>query len=253
MQLNEEKKDKNTKVSKILITSIIVTIVIIILLIIAIIYVLQNAGKKVAIIDGEKNSKFFELIRFEKDDNGEEYMLFPIKEVAQYLGYKAYNGEYKNATEDKDKCYIKWESKKSGSENLEEKEVANFELDSNIISKIDLTKNNIEYEYYELDKKIRKIDGTLYTTINGLETAFNVYFKYNAENQNITIYTLEYLNNFYTKKIANGEYKGYKKIATDVLNNEKALLEDMIIVQDENDKYGAIYARRWKNNIRTKI
>lgn len=253
MQLKEEKNDRNTKVSKILITSIIVTIIIIILLIIAIIYVLQNAEKKVAIIDGKKNSEFFELIRFEKDDNGEEYMLFPIKEVAQYLGYKAYNGEYKNATEDKNKCYIKWESKKSSSENSEDKEVANFELDSNVISKIDLTKKNTEYEYYELDKKVKKIDGKLYTTKKGLETAFNVSFKYNAENQNIIINTLEALNDFYTSKIASGVYKGYKKIATDVLNNEKALLEDIIIVQDENDKYGAIQARRWKNNIRTQI
>ena len=253
MQMYEE-SNKNTKVNKILITSIFATIIIIIILLVTIIYISRNTVQRVAIIDDKKNDILFELMEYEKDNDGKEYIVFPIKEIAQYLGYKAYNGEYKSATEDKNKCYVIAENKgDNSSTQTEGKEAANFELNSNVISKIDLTSKSNEYEYYELDKKVIQKNGKLYTTVDGIQKAFNAYFDYDTEKQKITVYTLEHLNEIYTKRISDGEYKGYKTLATKSLKNEKALLENMLIVQAENDKYGVIDARRKKSNIRGKI
>lgn len=241
MGLYKEEKPKNTKVNKILIASIIVTIIIIILLIAAIIYVSLNSSKEVALIDGKYKNEIFKYMKIENDNTGKEQVLFSIKGIAQYLGYKAYNGEYKSATEDKNKCYVISESKKNGtSSETEGKEVANFELNSNVISKLDITNQNSEYEYFEIDKKVIQIDGELYTTINGLEIAFNTYFKYDSSKKSITAFTLEYLNEKYAQKIKDGEYKGYQKLATESLKNEKALLDEMLIVQADNKKYGVI-------------
>ena len=252
IQMYKENEKKKTNDNKLLIALIIITIIIIILLIIAIKYLSQNTTKKVAIIDEKENSSFYELIKFENDDKGNEIMLFPIKEVAKFFGYKAYNGEYKSSTEDKNKCYVIADSKeKESSSDTEGREVAIFELGSNVISKLDLTDDTSEYEKYQLDIKTIQRDGELYTSVNGLETAFNIDLSYDSEKQLITIFTLGYLNEIYTTRIQEGYYKGYKNLDTKSLKNEKALLENMLIVQAENGKYGVIKSRKRRIYIRS--
>ena len=74
-------------------------------------------------LDGQENSKVKDILKFETD--GTVYV--PIKEVAKYLGYESYNGEYSNKSEEQSKCYIQSEN-----------EVTNFELGSKKIYKLEM-------------------------------------------------------------------------------------------------------------------
>lgn len=244
MQWYDEKKinKEDTKVNKILMISIIITIVAIILTIMLMIIISKNTDRKVVLVNGENKNEIFDLLQFEKKDDGDYEVWIPIKEIATYLGYKGYNGEYNSVTEDKNKCYVISVNKEEGREDTEEgkKEVANFELDSNIISKLDLTETNSEYEYCEIEDKVIQIDGELYTTIEGIEKACNVSFEYDKEKSQITIYTLDYLVDFYTNAIKQGKYSGCKELDTKYFANQKSIFEDMLVIKSDNGKYGVV-------------
>ena len=255
---NEKKNEKNTKIDKILITAIIVTLILIIILTVLIIYLSKSSKQKVALIDGKTNSEIFNIITFKQDGNGKNVMLVPIKKFAAILGYEAYDGAYNSGTQDKDKCYVisvETKKKDDGQTEKTELEVANFEADSNIISKLDLTEQNATYEYYEINDKVitEEVNNTLFTTIEGIEKAFNIYFEYNEGKEQITIYTLQYLEETYSKAIKEKKYPGYQSLATESLKNKKAMLQNMLIMKSQNGKYGVVTARKRRSDIRSKI
>ena len=126
-QNKEEKKKKRT--TTIILVAIIFVFIAIIATVSYLIY-LQNSTLKV-LLDGKENQKIKQLLQIEED--GTVYI--PIKEIAGFLGYESYNGEYKEKSEETSKCYIQ-----------NENEVANFSLGSNKIYKLDLTKTNENYE-----------------------------------------------------------------------------------------------------------
>ena len=248
MQLYDQNKTKNqyTKTNKILMALIIITILIIMLIIVIMIILYKNADKKVALVNGESKNEIFDLLKLEQKEDGEYEVWVPIKQIASYLGYNGYNGEYNSVTEDKNKCYVISVDKEEGQENTKEgeKEVANFELDSNIISKLDLTESNSEYEFCEVQDKIKQFDGELYTTIEGIEKACNVSFKYDKDKdkEQITIYTQEYLVDFYKDAIQQKKYSGCKELDTTYFANEKAIFENMLVIKSDNEKYGVVNA-----------
>lgn len=174
-------------------------------------------------LDGQENSKVKDILKFETD--GTVYV--PIKEVAKYLGYESYNGEYSNKSEEQSKCYIQSEN-----------EVTNFELGSKKIYKLDLTNQNNQYEYIYMEKPIKAYDGILYISAEELSSAFNVSFEYNKEKNRIYIYTLQYLVEAYTNKIMDW---GYFEIS-DVFANKKTILQNMLVVNKDKDnpKYAVI-------------
>ena len=173
----EKNKQKDKKINKMLTASISVTFIIIIVLIFLIILLKKEDGKKLKVyIDGAQNKEILSMLDFEQDANGNVNILLPIKDISQYLGYKAYNGEYNNATEDTNKCYVS-----AIKENTTYEEIANYELNSNILYKLDLSDNNREYEYLELDSKVIEKNNKLYTTMDGIEKGFNVSFEYDKE------------------------------------------------------------------------
>ena len=80
------------------------------------------------------------------EDDGKIYA--PIKEIASYLGYESYNGEYSQRSEEQSKCYIQSEN-----------EIANFSLGSDTIYKLDLTVDGADYQnIYVDDSCIRTYD-----------------------------------------------------------------------------------------------
>ena len=220
----EEKKlkdDKNKKIAKIILILMGVILVVIIGLIGAMAYI--KSSELQVYLNGSANPKIKEMMVIE--DDGTIY--FPIKEIASYLGYKSYNGEYSDKSEDKNKCYVQCND-----------EVANFTLNSKKIYKLTTTRNNSNYEYYYTDKPVKAINGKLYATSDGIEKAFNVSFVYNQDKNRVNIYTLPYLVQAYSSVALDN---GYKEIST-VFANQKAILQDMLVVAkgDNNPVYAVI-------------
>ena len=218
-QNKEEKKKKRT--TTIILVAIIFVFIAIIATVSYLIY-LQNSTLKV-LLDGKENQKIKQLLQIEED--GTVYI--PIKEIAGFLGYESYNGEYKEKSEETSKCYIQ-----------NENEVANFSLGSNKIYKLDLTKTNENYEYEYTKKPVKAKEGILYATSEAIEKAFNISFQYDQDKNRIRMYTMPYLIQNYSGKVL--DY-GYTEIS-DVFANKKTILQDMLVVKKGENKniYGVI-------------
>ena len=110
-------------------TAVRIVLVAIILLVISIIgisaYLIYNETTDLKLfLNGQTNNELEKILVIEEDGT----IYAPIKDIAKYFGYESYNGEYKEKSEETNKCYIKNES-----------EVANFALGSEKIYKLDLT------------------------------------------------------------------------------------------------------------------
>ena len=216
-QQKEEKKKKRTK--GIVLGAIIFVVLVIIAISCYLVYVQSTTMR--LILDGQSNESLKQLIYME---NGKMY--FPIKEVASYLGYSSYNGEYSQRSEDPSKCYVQSEN-----------EVANFSLDSKTIYKLDLTIAGNDYETVEVEEAIFARGGVLYASPEAIQKAFNVSIQYDQNANRIYIYTLPYLVQLNSPKVL--DY-GYTEIS-DVLANQKAILQNMLVVSKDDTKvYGVI-------------
>ena len=213
-------KDKNKKIAKIILIVMIVILIAIIGLMGAIFYIQNNTLK--LYINGSLNEKVKDLMIVE--DDGTVY--FPIKDVASYLGYKSYNGEYSDKSEDKSKCYVQCDD-----------EVANFTLNSKKIYKLTTTNNNGNYEYCYTDKPVKAINGNLYATADGIEKAFNISFTYDTGAKRVYIYTMPYLIENYSSKVL--DY-GYSEISQKFTNKKSVLNSMLVIYKKDEKKYGVI-------------
>ena len=215
MELYDEstlnKNNKNKKLANILLVLIVLTIFIIVALL-ALMVTIKKDTLTVS-LNGNLSENLKSLLIFE-ENNSKIYI--PIKEVANLFGYNSYNGDYEQPSEDISKCYIQSEN-----------EVASFSLDSNVIYKL-IPNTNSDYEYFQIDEE-------LYTTIDGIQKAFNVSFDYDKNSKTITVYTLEYLTESYSKNIINFGYTGIDSS----FNNQKAILDNMLVVEKDK-KYGVI-------------
>ena len=219
----QNKEEKNKKMTT---TIILVAIILVVIIIIAIVSYLMYLKSSVMTltIDGEENQELKNLLRFEEDGS----ISAPIKEIARYFGYESYNGEYSDRSEDQSKCYV-----------TNDNEVANFELGENKIYKLDLAqKDNSDYEYIYIKDKVKAYNGVLYVSTEGLEKAFNISFDYDKEKNTITIWTLPKLYESYTSKVL--DY-GYTALS-DVFVNQKAILNNQLIVTNSKEQYGVIEA-----------
>lgn len=212
-----KKEDKYKKTVKIIIIAMVILLILIIALLGVIFYIKQNTLK--VTLNGATNEKIKQLLVIE--DDGTVYV--PIRDIAAFLGYESYNGDYSNKSEEISKCYVTTEN-----------EIATFSLNSNKIYK--LLANSSDYDYYYLDKPVKSIEGKLYTTIDGIQKAFNTSFTYNQDKKRITIYTMPYLISSYEKTILD---IGYTDMSRE-FQDEKTILDDMLIVKNEKSKYGLI-------------
>ena len=130
-----------------------VLIIMIILVIVGILY-LKDLIVTIK-VDDVKNNEVQQLLHIESSK-----LYFPIIKMSEYLKYEGYVGHYQNKSEDNTKCHVVCEN-----------ETAMFSLNSNELIKIT---NGKEYEYITLDEPVFEKDGELYTTIYGMEKAFNL-------------------------------------------------------------------------------
>ena len=216
-QQKEEKKKKRTKG---IVLGAIIFIILVIIAISCYLFYVQSTTMRL-ILDGQSNESLKQIILW-KDGN----MYFPIKDVASYLGYSSYNGEYSQRSEEQSKCYVQSEN-----------EVANFTLGSKIIYKLDLTTTGNDYETVEVEEAIFAEQGVLYASPEAIQKAFNVSIQYDQNANRIYIYTLPYLVQSYSPRVL--DY-GYTQIS-DVLANQKAILQNMLVVaKEDNSIYGVI-------------
>lgn len=220
----EQKKSKTPLVIGICIT---ILVFITILIICGIIY-LKSSITTIQ-IDGVRNVEIEQLFYIESTEDGLELYL-PIRQIAPFLGYKGYVGDFKNKSEDKTKCYVECES-----------EVAMFSLNSDVLVKVT---EDSEYEYINLDKPVFEKDGELYTTVYGIQKAFNVLISCDERIKNIKIFSMNYLVQTYATKLK------IEKYSTEFAD-KKAIFEDMIIIENDK-KYGVISATSGENVLETK-
>lgn len=221
MKSSNEEKIKKTLKTTIVILSV---ISILIIILIGLLYVQKKKALKI-FIDGADNTKIMDSkIVFEGDK-----IYIPIKTFAKQVGYEVFDGEYKQSyIEDKNKCYIK-----------NKDEVTSYVLDSNQIYKKIITTNEVSnYEYFEIDEPVKKINGELYASINGISNGCNVAISYNKENNKIDIYTLSKLVTSYTAQGTKFE-KTSALVGEDVnYSNQKAILYGMMVVKNDEKKFG---------------
>ena len=220
---NGPKKDNSKFVARAILIVIVILVLVIVGILIAIAYI--NNYQLRVYIDGQANEDVKNLLIIQ--DDGTVYV--PIKEIASYLGYSSYNGDYSNKSEDRSKCYVQCED-----------EVANFTLNSNKVYKLRLTgtsRTGQNYEYFYMKDPVISQDGKLYTTQEGLMEAFNVSFNYDRDTNRIQIYTMPFMIESYQSAAL--DY-GYTSIQDD-FNNHKAVLNDMLVVEKDSD-FGVIKA-----------
>ena len=144
--VNYNKKKNNTK--KIMVT-IIVLILILLMFIIGLVvwmFYLQSQMLKVS-IDG-KSMQTIPSDLFVFEDNT---VYTAIKDFATYAGYEAHNGD--EVSEDETKCFVR-----NTNEN------AYFTMGEAKIYK-KLTSGDSDYEYFDIDKQVKMINGKLYSSI----------------------------------------------------------------------------------------
>ena len=218
-QNNEAKKKKRTS------TVILVAIFIVLVVIISILLYLSYAKKSQMklYLDGKQNQKVLEMLLI-KDDGT---INAPIKEIAEYLGYDSFNGEYTDKSEEINKCYVQSKTNE---------EICNLELGSKKLYKLDFSNSNQNYEYFYTKNAVFSNNGTLYGDSEIIENAFNVSINYDKNKNTITILTMPYLIQAYSAKVL--DY-GYKELS-DVFANKKAVLKNMLIVKKDDKKMGVI-------------
>lgn len=214
-----KKKDNSKKIARIILIFI-ALIIIAIVSVLGVLMYIKNKELKLY-IDGNVNDKVKNMM--EVDNDGTVY--FPVKDIASYLGYQSYNGEYTDKSEDANKCYVQ-----------NDNEIANFVLNSNKIYKLALENSDGNYNYYYANKPVKAINGKLYISSDALANAFNLSFTYDTDSNRAYIYTMPYLIESYSAKVL--DY-GYDSISDNFIN-QKAVLNSMLVVTKNQGKSYAV-------------
>ena len=216
----EEKKTFQDNRSKKLIKVIIILLIILFIISVVTfgaIYYLQLKQFKV-IVNGSQNTNIEKAFITE---NGKVYVA--IKEIAPYLGYTAYNGEYgKKYSEDKTKCYLQCDN-----------EAVTYSLDSSTIYKSIITENkentgygesnkllstDSSYEYFTLEEPVKTINDKLCCALNDISIGTNISITYNEKENTVNIYTLDYIIKRYKNSISDMAIAD----ASSIFSNKKA-------------------------------
>lgn len=231
--MSGEEKERENKGKKLVIGALIVTIVLIILVVVAILILQQAENNKLKLMVNGKSKTFTEDFMITDEKTGTNY--FSIAQVARLVGYNFYNGEYKQYSEDKTKCYVECED-----------ELAMFELNSNILYKNNAA-DKLNFDSYSLDKAVASYENSLYATPQAIQTAFNTRVIYNDKNKTIYLETLPYLVEYYKTQVTK---RGYTGMSEDFIT-QKALIQNMLVVEN-NGKYGVISTKDFSSIIGTK-
>ena len=178
-------------------------------------------------LDGKRQSNYSESLFVFQNDK----VYISIRDIAPLLGYNVYNGGYGEYTEDKAKCYVN-----------NSKEIVSFETNSDKIYKYSVTSSgDSEGQSFDLDSPILSSGSNMYISSDGLVRAFNVRFDYNTENNEVLIFSLSYLANYYSGQITNAAITTSTSSLSEsiIYNNQKALLYNLVVIKDDTTKqYG---------------
>ncbi len=228
---NEEINKKNKK-TKVVMIVIIVLVVLLLILSGVLLYMINNIQKNTLKLNIDNKAVNFASDMFVIENNN---VYVSIKDFSGLLGYSQYNGDLKTPyTEDNTNCYIDNKS-----------EAASYALNSSTMYKKVAT--NEDYEYFELDEPVRLINNKLYTTMEGIQTGTNSMMQYDSENNQITVFSLEYVINQYIKSFPTAAIVDEKAD----FNNKKALRYGMVVVMSEDEHYG-VYNSQGQEIIGTK-
>ena len=178
-------------------------------------------------LDGKRQSNYSESLFLFQNDK----VYISIRDIAPLLGYNVYNGGYGEYTEDKSKCYVN-----------NSKEIVSFETNSDKIYKYSVTSSgNSEGQSFDIDSPILSSGSNMYISSDGLVRAFNVRFDYNTGNNEVSIFSLSYLANYYSGQITNAAITTSTSGLSEsvIYNNQKALLYNLVVIKDDTTKqYG---------------
>ena len=217
---------EDTEKTKKIIIIAIISIIVLAVILVVVLSVMNSisASRDNMIIDGNLSKMDANILTID-ETSGEVY--YSIERVAALVSYEFYNGEYGQATEDRTKCYVK-----------NNDELASFELDSNVVYKLLLDSTDRLYEKYTLTLPVKRINDKLYTTLQGIQKAFNLDAIYDAEKNVLTINTLPYLYNEYNRLVKDA---GYTSLAEE-FTNKKAILKGELVVLKDREIYGVLSA-----------
>lgn len=219
--LNEEQNEKDNKGRKIVIGAIIFTIILIIIVAVLILILQQAENNKLKLnVDGKSRTMLSGLM-ITDENTGTRF--FSISKVASLVGYEFYNGEYKQYSEDKTKCYVECKD-----------ELAMFELNSNTIYKNN-TEDKLNFDAYKMDNTVISYNNELYAALQSIQTAFNTKITYRQGNNTIYFQTLPYLIKTYESQAT---INGYTDISKD-FTTQKTLIKNMLVV-NKDGKYGVV-------------
>ncbi len=245
MDLMEENpiKPKNKKNTKFKIALALVLVLIIILIAVAVyilIYAqsLKSQTLKVT-IDGILNSNASNAEGLFLIKEGKIYT--SIEDICNYVGYNFYKGEYKQYTEDRTKCYIN-----------NSKEIVTFASGSKEIVKYTADVNDLP-QTFEIDEEVILQGERLYLSEQGLSKAFNLMVNYDEENNSIEISLLPYLTAYYERVISDASLEKSTFDEKIKFNNEKALLKNLVVIQDPNTMLYGVSSINNSNNLITVI
>jgi len=228
MELYDEQKELSKSKVPLIIGICITVLIIMTITVIYGIFYLKSTITTIS-IDNVRNTEIEKIFYIESTEEGKE-LYIPIIKMANFLKYEGFNGDYKNKSEDKTKCHVTCDD-----------ETAMFSLDSDVLVKI---AKNSEKEYIKLDKPVFEMNGELYTTIQGVEKAFNISFAHDKKFKNIEINTMNFLVEYCANALKIEKF-------SDIFSDKKAIFEEMIIIQ-ENGQYGVLNVTTKQKVLETK-
>ena len=235
----EEKKLKTKRIKIIIIVSIIILFAIAILLMGLIIYKEENPSYITTYIDNVLVPDFDKIVDQQTDENGNIQFYIPIRMFATFLNkanpdfqYLDYDGEYDIKTENPNSCHVY----RNG------QEVVVYSKGSKKIYKKNLQNNSKEYEEITIDKDIFMNYDMLFASEDGIEKGYNVDITYDQKKKIIRINTLDFLAKKQADSLKKETFGNFKvlEFPNQILNNNKSIFENVLIVVSENGKYGLL-------------
>lgn len=177
-----------------------------------------SGTKQTVYLDGVQNNIISNSVITENDVS-----YIPIKQLANLVGYEAYNGDYIYVSEDINKCHVI----------LESEDVIQFENNSNKAYKIKYGKN-IAHTELTLENPILSINNDLCISLEDVTSALYIYET--IDGNNVKLYSLETLYTSYNNMAISLGY-------TEIINtfaNQKAILNNILICKSNRNKCGVI-------------
>ena len=220
--IENEEYNKRNKKNKTIMIVIIVLIIFLLIICGVLVYLINEVQRNRLKLNVDNVSTNFAEDMFIIDG---DTLYVAIKDFASLMGYEVYNGEYKTTrySEDTTNCYI-----------TNANELAAFSLNSNSIYK-KVTANE-DFEYFDIDKPVIRRNNKLYISSDGMQIGTNSIITYNAPNNQINVYSLDYIVNTYAEQYPNGTF-----IEEDSdFNNKKALRYGLIVVTNTEGYYRVV-------------